>query len=325
MDDQIIVNNVSKVFKVTDKTPGVRGAVRSIICPHKKIVKAIDHITFSIKKGEIVGLLGANGAGKSTVIKMLCGILYPTEGEIQINGFYPYRQRKKIVRNIGAVFGQRSQLFWELRLGESFELQRIIYDIPLKDYKNTLNELDDILHFSDFLNKPVRQLSLGQRMRGDFAAAMLHKPDIVFLDEPTIGLDTQTKYAIRDFIRTINKTYGTTVLITTHDMGDIEALCNRLIVLHNGKIMEDGELSYFKNKFSPYRKMMITIGEKKREIPPCGGVVFEEIDDHVVTACFKQETVSSMDVLAHVSECAEVIDMTIKEPGMDDVMLELER
>ena len=325
MDTQIIAKDLVKEFQVVHKSSGIRGSIQSLIHPQKTIIRAVDNVSFSVQKGEIVGFLGANGAGKSTTIKMLCCILHPTSGEIQINSYYPYKQRKKIVRDLGVIFGQRSQLLWELRLGESFELQKIIYGIPEKEYQKTLSELDEILHFSDFINNPVRQLSLGQRMRGDFVAAMLHRPSIVFLDEPTIGLDTQTKYAIRDFIKIMNEEHRTTILITTHDMSDIEALCNRLIVIHNGKILEDGNLGYLKDKYSPYRSLSVTVDGELKAIPPYKEITFAYTDTHVIMAHFKKEECSIVELLAHLSNYTNVVDVTVKEPNMDDVMLRLEQ
>ena len=220
----IEVNHLVKQFKTVKKEKGLKGAVKGLFKAEKKIVTAVNDISFSIEKGEIVGYIGPNGAGKSTTVKMMSGILSPTSGEILINGISPEKDRKSVVKQLGVVFGQRTQLYWDLRLGESFELLRRIYNVDDETFDRNMKMMDDILNISSIVDTPVRQLSLGQRMRGDLAAAMLHSPDVLFLDEPTIGLDVDAKHAIRRFIKEINAERQTTVILTTHDLGDIQEL-----------------------------------------------------------------------------------------------------
>ena len=239
----IDVENLCKDYVLKSKEPGLKGAMKGLVKPNHKIIHAVKDLSFHIDTGEIVGFIGPNGAGKSTTIKMMSGILTPTQGQVLIDGRNISKHRKEVVKDIGVVCGQRSQLNWDLRLGESFELLKHIYQINQKEYDTTLDELDQILGIKELLDKPVRQLSLGQRVKGDLVASMIHSPKVLFLDEPTIGLDVSAKYALRKFIKEINKVRRTTVILTTHDLGDIQELCERLIVINSGVLMEDGNLS----------------------------------------------------------------------------------
>ena len=239
---QIVLDHVVKEYIVAKKKKGMLGALVNLFHSEKIRVEAVKDISCTIEKGEIVGYIGPNGAGKSTTIKMMSGIMHPTSGSILVNGMSPQKNRKKVVKNLGVVFGQRTQLYWDLRLGETFELLKRIYRLPDGQYNRTLEELRAVLGLDEFMDIPVRQLSLGQRMRGELAAAMLHEPDILFLDEPTIGLDAVSKLAVRDFVKQLNKNHGTTVILTTHDMQDIEALASRIILIGKGQILMDGTL-----------------------------------------------------------------------------------
>ena len=230
MEKMIEVQGVKKYYKIAKRDKGFVQTMKGLVNRKYEIKKAVDDISFTIQKGEIVGFIGPNGAGKSTTIKMLSGILYPDEGNIKINGFIPYKQRKQYVKNIGVVFGQKTQLNWDLPLIESFELMKFIYKIPQQKYEENLHKFTELLDMEEFINQPVRQLSLGQRMRGDIVAALLHSPEIVFFDEPTIGLDVVAKEKIREFIKYMNQTENTTIIFTTHDMQDIEKVCERLII-----------------------------------------------------------------------------------------------
>lgn len=232
-----------KEFKIFRRREGVKGAFRDLFHRNYQVLKAVDQINLSINKGEIVGYIGANGAGKSTTIKMLTGILVPTGGELIVDGFHPHKQRENYTRNIGVVFGQRSQLWWDIAVIESFRLLQKIYRVPDEDFKSRLAYFGEILALGDLLHLPVRKLSLGQRMRCELAGSLLHNPAILFLDEPTIGLDVLAKARIREFLREINERYQTTIMLTTHDLGDIEALCSRVIILDKGKILFDGTLA----------------------------------------------------------------------------------
>ena len=238
----IEARGLTKVFKLFRRREGVSGAFRDLFVREYRNLRAVDGIDFVVEEGEMVGYIGANGAGKSTTIKMLTGILVPTSGTVVVKGYVPHKDREVYTRNIGVVFGQRSQLWWDIAVIESFKLLRRIYDIPQEEYDQRLKKFDDILELSPLLHLPVRKLSLGQRMRCDLTAALLHNPAILFLDEPTIGLDVLAKSKIRDFLKEINKEYKTTVILTTHDLGDIEALCPRVAIIDRGKMLYDGSL-----------------------------------------------------------------------------------
>lgn len=265
MEYMIDVEGLKKYYKIAKRDKGLLQTMRGLFNRKYEIRKAVDDISFQIKKGEIVGFIGPNGAGKSTTIKMLSGILYPDEGKLGVNGFVPYKQRKQYVKNIGVVFGQKTQLNWDLPLIESFELMKFIYKIPQEKYEKNLHKFVKLLDMEDFINQPVRQLSLGQRMRGDIVAALLHSPEVVFFDEPTIGLDVVAKEKIRDFIKYMNKTEQTTIIFTTHDMQDIEKVCDRLIIIDSGKKVYDGSIDEIKTKYA-YSKtveMLLEDGTKQ--------------------------------------------------------------
>ena len=253
----IDVQNLSKDCLLKRKKPGLRGAVKGLLRTEYETIHAVKDLSFHIDEGEIVGFIGPNGAGKSTTIKMMSGILTPTQGNVLIGGRDITKHRKEAVRNIGVVFGQRSQLNWDLRLGESFELLKHIYQISREDYDRTMDVMDSILRIREIIDQPVRQMSLGQRVKGDLVAAMLHSPKVLFLDEPTIGLDVSAKYALRKFIREINQVRKTTVILTTHDLGDIQELCERLIIINHGVMMEDGNLSQIVDRIAPYKTLVV--------------------------------------------------------------------
>lgn len=275
MEKMIEVQGVKKYYKIAKRDKGFVQTMKGLVNRKYEIKKAVDDISFTIQKGEIVGFIGPNGAGKSTTIKMLSGILYPDEGNIKINGFIPYKQRKQYVKNIGVVFGQKTQLNWDLPLIESFELMKFIYKIPQQKYEENLHKFTELLDMEEFINQPVRQLSLGQRMRGDIVAALLHSPEIVFFDEPTIGLDVVAKEKIREFIKYMNQTENTTIIFTTHDMQDIEKVCERLIIIDAGKKVFDGSIDEIKTKYAHSKtvEMLLEDGTKQvqtfdvKEIP----------------------------------------------------------
>src|SRR5487761_2556369 len=246
-----------KVFRSHKRQTGRIATLRTLFTREVEERVAVSDVSMTLEQGEIVGYIGPNGAGKSTTIKMLTGILVPTSGTLEVAGIVPWQKRAKNARNIGVVFGQRSQLYWDLPLIESFELLRAIYGISRTQYKQTIDEFIEILEMGDFLRTPVRQLSLGQRMRGDFAAAMLHEPKIVYLDEPTIGLDVVAKEAIRQFILRINQERKTTVILTTHDLADVERLCDRIILIDNGTILYDGDLERIKRRYGSTRTLVV--------------------------------------------------------------------
>ena len=319
MKRQIEVKNLVKQYTTEKKGKGVKGLLKSIVKPEKVVLKAVDDVTFDIAKGEIVGYIGPNGAGKSTTIKMMTGIMSPTSGSVLIEGESPHKSRKKVVRKLGVVFGQRSQLYWDLRLGETFELLKRIYQIEDKAYKNTLLQLTELLNLHEFEATPVRQLSLGQKMRGELAAAMLHSPDILFLDEPTIGLDIDAKHAMRQFILQINKERGVTVLLTTHDLSDVSELCRRLMVINHGKVVEGGKLDDIVRRMSPYRKMVIEAAnpsdgiktELAEFIKRDGNKVYCKFDHHKVTASM---------LIAELAKEMEIIDLSIHDPDIEEAV-----
>jgi len=266
MEDQysgtIIVENLSKVFYIRKRKQGILGSILSLFYAEKYPIYAVDNISFRIQKGEIVGYLGPNGAGKSTTIKMLTGILMPTSGRILVNGIEPFSNRKVVTKNIGVVFGQRTQLWWDLPLYESFDLLRIIYKIDSKEFKKRLEEYIELLGLESFLNQQVRKLSLGQRMRADLAASLIHHPNILFLDEPTIGLDILTKDVVRKTIKHLNQQKKITVILTTHDLEDIEYLVHRLILIDKGKIRYDGDLNRFIHQYQKSKRILIHLEEE---------------------------------------------------------------
>lgn len=266
MENIIEMQGVKKYYKIAKREKGMLETLANLFNRKYETKKAVDDISFSIKPGEIVGFIGPNGAGKSTTVKILSGILYPDAGTVQIDGFIPYKQRKQYVKHIGVVFGQKSQLNWDLPLIESFELMKFIYRIPQKEYEENLKLFIDLLDMEDFINQPVRQLSLGQRMRGDIVASLLHSPQIVFLDEPTIGLDVVAKERIREFVRYMNKTRHTTIIFTTHDMQDIEKVCDRLIMIDKGKKVYDGSIHEIKSRYANFKTIELLLEDGSKEL-----------------------------------------------------------
>ena len=255
----IVMKNVVKEFKVLNRHEGLKGSIRDLFSRDYKTITAVDNISVNIKEGEIVGYLGPNGAGKSTTIKMMSGVLEPTRGEILVNGVVPYKNRTRNAENIGVVFGQRSQLWWSLPLIESFKLLKEIYMIPTSDYNRMLELYCELADIESLLHKPVRQMSLGQRTLSDILAAFLHNPKIVFLDEPTIGLDVSMKAKIRELIKGLNKEKNTTVILTTHDMGDVDALCQRIIIIDHGSMIYDNDIEHLKHYFGSYRTLHLNM------------------------------------------------------------------
>src|ERR1700726_4445688 len=248
VDSLIHVHELCKHFRTFNRREGIWGSIQNLFVRDYRTVAAVDRVSFSIERGEMVGYIGPNGAGKSTTIKMLTGILVPTSGEICINGFVPFQQRRQYVKSIGVVFGQRTQLWWDIAVVESFKLLRRIYDVSRRDFDERMEVFNQILGIRDYLHTPVRKLSLGERMRCDLAAALLHNPPLLFLDEPTIGLDVVAKDNIRKFLRAINLEFRTTILLTTHDLDDIEELCRRIMIIDHGRVLFDGHLYDLKQK-----------------------------------------------------------------------------
>jgi len=315
----IETRNLRKVFRTVKRTPGTLGALRTLFSREHVERIAVEGITMALEPGELVGYIGPNGAGKSTTIKMLTGILVPTSGEVVVDGLVPYRERKRNARNIGVVFGQRSQLYWDLPLIESFELLRAIYNVPAERYRANLADFTELLELGDFLHTPVRQLSLGQRMRGDFAAAMLHDPRIVYLDEPTIGLDVVAKEAIRIFVARINADRRTTIILTTHDLADVERLCRRIVLIDDGRLVFDGEIERLKEQYGTHRTLVVELCEPfvPVEVP---GTELESQDGPIVRLRFDRRTMSADQLIRRVAEAYCVNDVSIEEPELESII-----
>lgn len=313
----IEVKNISKTFKV----PIREGMLKSFFNRKYKYINAIDNISFSIKKGEIVGYIGPNGAGKSTTIKILSGILYPDKGKVVIDKMVPYLDRKEYVKEIGVVFGQRSQLWWDIPAIDSFELLKEIYKLDDKKYRETLNELIETLNLREIINIPVRQLSLGSRMRLEIAASLLHSPKILFLDEPTIGLDAVSKKEVREFIKKINKKNNITVLLTTHDMNDIEALSKRIILIGKGKVLYDGTLKKLKKDYD-YVKKIIVITKEKIKLEKDYIVEQKNEKDKIE---FKIDTrkIELNKFISYITDKISIEDLEIENNNIDDIIVKL--
>ena len=323
MEKEIIqVKHISKRFKVSKREAGLKNAIKSFFKRNYKIINSLDDINFAIKEGEIVGYIGPNGAGKSTTIKIMCGILVPTSGECIVNGFIPWKDRKKYVKNIGVVFGQRSSLWWDVPPIDSFELLKDIYEIPQKQYEEKLNELMEYLNLEDIINIPTRQLSLGQRMRCELASALLHNPKILFLDEPTIGLDAVSKLALRKCIKQLNEKTNVTIILTTHDMQDIEALTERIILIGKGKILYDGSLNEIKNKYNENRKINLKFKYTDKIINLPNANILEQTEESA-SIVLKHNDESIADVLNELTNQVEVVDVSIEEMSTDDIIAKL--
>jgi len=320
----IETRDLRKVFRAVKRTPGALGALRTLFSREYVDRVAVEDVTMSLEPGELVGYIGPNGAGKSTTIKMLTGILVPTSGRVVVDGLVPYAERKKNARNIGVVFGQRSQLYWDLPLIESFELLRAIYAVPPERYRTNLREFTELLEMGDFLQTPVRQLSLGQRMRGDFAAAMLHDPRIIFLDEPTIGLDVVAKEAIRNFIIRVNAERGTTVILTTHDLADVERICPRIVLIDEGKIIYDGEVERIKSEYGTHRTLVVELCDGERDVH-VSGATFESRVGNSVRMQFDRNEISADQLIRRVADSYCINDVTLQEPDLESIIKRIYR
>lgn len=319
---QIWVKHLTKTFRVAERRAGLTGAFVGLVKRRYRDVHALEGVDFHIEAGELVGYIGPNGAGKSTTIKILSGILVPTSGYCEINGLVPWRDRIQHVRRIGVVFGQRTQLWWDLPVIESFELLRDIYRIPPSSFRQSCNRLIDLLRLKDLLDVPVRQLSLGQRMRSDLAAALLHSPSILFLDEPTIGLDAVSKLAVRDFIKVLNREHGVTVLLTTHDMDDIEALCDRIIVIGKGQILHDGALDTLRAKVNNERHLIVDLDEEVPEIDE-SEVRTVAREGQRFTLAFDPDVVPAAQLITRLAGRYAVKDLVVEHAPIERVIAEL--
>lgn len=312
----IQISNLSKSYFVPEREAGLKAAVQSLVRRKTREVKAVDGITFEIGPGEIVGFLGPNGAGKTTTLKMLSGLLYPTGGQLSVLGHLPEKRQPNFLRQITLVMGNRNQLVWDLPGLDSFELQRAIYAIPEAEFKKTRDDLISLLELSDLVHKPVRNLSLGERMKMEFVGALLHRPKVLFLDEPTIGLDVTMQKRLREFVAEYNQRYGATVLLTSHYMADVEALCKRVIVIHHGQILYDGDLSGLVEKFSAYKTIGMTLENGSGDLSRYGEVMSRD-GARVTLRVPKAETSK---VTAKLLTDLEVDDLTVEDPPIEDVI-----
>jgi len=320
----IHVQDLSKQFRTFKRREGIWGGVKDLFARDYKTVDAVDRITFDVAQGEMVGYIGPNGAGKSTTIKMLTGILVPSSGDVTVGGFVPWRERTQYVRRIGVVFGQRTQLWWDIAVIESFELLRKMYGVAQRDYDERMALFGEILGIKEYLHTPVRKLSLGERMRCDLAAALLHNPPLLFLDEPTIGLDVVAKDHIRQFLRAMNQKFQTTVLLTTHDLDDIEALCRRLIIIDRGRLLYDGPLELLKQRLLRTKQVKFVMKDAaeaaRLAAMKMNGVEMKAIDELTCRAKFDRTQVETSDLVRQVLSRAEVRDLVIEDESIEEVV-----
>jgi viologen exporter family transport system ATP-binding protein len=329
MPPVVVCDNLTKEFRTPKRQPGMLGGLRTLFTRQSTVKRAVDGVSFSVDEGELIGYIGANGAGKSTTIKMLTGILVPTSGEIEVAGLTPWRQRERNALNIGVVFGQRSQLWWDLPLIESFKLIAKMYHMERPRYEANLAHFRELLELDEFIHTPVRQLSLGQRMRGDLAAALLYDPRIVYLDEPTVGLDVLAKERIRGFIETMNRERHTTVLLTTHDLGDVERLCRRIILIDRGKLLYDGSIVRLKEAYAPHRLLAVQfvangIDPLAEQAPiDVPDAEFVRWDAGKAWLRFDPNKLAAHSLIAAITARYSISDLSIVEPELEDVIRQI--
>jgi ABC-2 type transport system ATP-binding protein len=325
----IRVENLVKEFRRPRKQEGRFGAIRTLFTRQFDSVRAVDQVSFAIEPGELVGYIGPNGAGKSTTIKMMTGILVPTSGTVEVGGLVPWRERERNAMQIGVVFGQRSQLWWDLPLIESFNLIAKLYRVPDAKYKRNLDRFIALLDMQEFLERPVRQLSLGQRMRGDLAASMLYEPQILYLDEPTIGLDVVAKENMRIFIEEMNRDSGTTIVLTTHDLADVERLCRRLILIDHGHVLYDGAVEQLKTKYAPHRILVVELepdavsSGRRIDAADVPGAEIVEQADGVARIQFESARTPVQDLIAALNARYPIADLSIVEPDLEGVVRQI--
>lgn len=320
----IELNEICKTFKTAERPPGLFGAMRGAFMRQTREVKALDRISFTIEEGELVGYIGPNGAGKSTTVKVMSGILVPDSGSCQVMGRVPWQQRVSHVAQIGVVFGQRSQLWWDVPVLDSFELLRDIYRVSASDYQKRLRELTEILEIGGLLTTPVRQLSLGQRMRCELVASLLHNPRLLFLDEPTIGLDAVSKLALRDFLKEMNQKHGVTMILTTHDMADIETLCQRVMVIGHGRLLYDGLLDGLKRQYAPERRIRAKLAGpcSLTELP---GAERLELLENEIIVYFRPEQVQAQEIIAQLAAACPLLDLVVEDQSVEEMIARMYR
>ncbi|MHB0877182.1 MAG: ABC transporter ATP-binding protein [Anaerolineae bacterium] len=312
----IQVRQLCKTYVVPERQPGLAAAMGSLFRRHHKLVTAVDRVSFNVSPGEIVGFLGPNGAGKTTTLKVLSGLLHPTDGAARVLGHEPWRREREYLRRITLIMGQRNQLLWDIPAIDSFDLNRAVYRIPRAQYRRTVDELVELLDLAPLLNKPVRNLSLGERMKCEMAVGLLHRPQVLFLDEPTIGLDVTMQRRIRTFIGEYNRTYGATVLLTSHYMADVEALCRRVLVIHRGKLLFDGDLSDLVHSFSSYKTIVVKLSDPRVDISGYGEVAAWG-DGEVTLRVPRAETAPTT---ARILAELPVADLTVMDPPIEEVI-----
>lgn len=316
MTTAIHVHELCKTYTVFERDAGVKSALRGLFARTKREVKAVDSISFDLKQGEVVGFLGPNGAGKTTTLKMLSGLLNPTDGEISVLGYYPAKREAAFLSQITLVMGQRNQLTWDIPAIDSFEVLRAIYRLPADDYKRTLDELIELLDLGELIRKPVRQLSLGERMKCEIAGALLHKPKVLFLDEPTIGLDVTAQRRIREFVKEYNARHNATVLLTSHYMADVEALAQRVIVIHHGKLLFDGALSSLVERFSPHKTIVVQFEGEGVDLSGYGQIV----EQNGVRATLRVPKSQTAQVTGRLLANLAIDDLTVEDPPIEEVI-----
>jgi ABC-2 type transport system ATP-binding protein len=330
--EMIRADGLSKMFRVARRRPGLLGGIRSVVDPEVRKVMAVHNLSLSVERGEIIGLVGPNGAGKSTTIKMLTGILVPSGGEMRVAGLNPLRQRRELASHIGVVFGQRSQLWWDLPLIDSLRLLRHLYRVPEGGFNSNLAQLRAMLALDEFIDTPVRQLSLGQRMRGDLAAALLHDPELLYLDEPTIGLDVVAKARIREFLLKVNVERGATILLTTHDMDDVEALCQRMLIIDHGRKLYDGSVGDIRERFGGERTLVAVLdpaqlaglqrgadGQPMMDDLPTGVRLLRSEEPRIWLG-FSREAIPAHELVVWLGARYRLRDVTFQEPEIEDVI-----
>ena len=312
----IHIDRLEKVFSVPEREAGLRAATKSLFRRRNRQIRAVDLISFDVPPGEMVGFLGPNGAGKTTTLKMLSGLLYPTGGLARVLGYEPSRREKAFLRQITLVMGQRNQLAWDIPAMDSYELSRAVYQIPRHQFTQSVDEMVELLELQDIVNKPVRNLSLGERMKAEIAGALLHRPQVLYLDEPTIGLDVTMQRRIRTFVADYNQRHGATVLLTSHYMADVVALCRRVIVIHHGKILYDGDLSGLVDKFSAQKTIVLTLPDSSLDLSAYGVVIARDAD-RVTLEVPKAETSR---ITAQLLTDLPISDLTVEDPPIEDVI-----
>ncbi len=320
----IEVRELCKHFQTFQRREGIWGGIQNLFVRDYRTVKAVDNVNFTAERGEMVGYIGPNGAGKSTTIKMLTGILVPSSGFMRVNGFNPHRQRQQYVKTIGVVFGQRTQLWWDIAVVESFKLLRRIYGVSQRDFDSRMERFNEILGIKDYLHTPVRKLSLGERMRCDLAAALLHNPPLLFLDEPTIGLDVVAKDHSRHFLREINRDFRTTVLLTTHDLDDIEELCRRIVIIDHGRLLYDGPLEVLKQRLLRTKQIKFALKDREQaagiKVIARDGLNIEQVDELTYRIRFDPAQISTSDLIRQILSTVEVRDLLIEDEPIEEIV-----